>query len=237
MSDTPTHLVPEPGLASWPAPDPAQPQGPLVPARLEVRVLDWNGAWAHIRCSNGWTTWVDGRLLIPVAAPPPVPQPPLAPPPPESPRPTRPGPTPMGGVISAGAAVGVGPMTMGGAALVVVASFLPWYDFGVSASAWDLPLLFLVTGGNQLSGLKVGLLLVAVAAVVALPFVTRQPLGEPRLLLGAGVVAAAAGMAALIRLAVEQDPKPEIGVGVLLAVAGGGLIAFESWRRSSRPRA
>ncbi|MGH9165798.1 MAG: hypothetical protein ACRDZW_09840 [Acidimicrobiales bacterium] len=247
MSDTATHVVPEPGLASWPAPDANAQQGPLVPARLEVVVVEWSGAWAHIRCTNGWTTWVDGRLLLPLAAPPPVPPPPLPPPPPPS-APAAPPGAPaappsarsvasgagLSNALNAGAAVGVGPLSIVGAALVLLASFLPWYQVvGVGLSAWDVPVSFLVTGGAQLNGVKVGLLLVAVAGIVALPLLTRRRLGESRLLPSAGIVAVAAGLAALLRLAVEDGPKPDIGLGVFVALAGGGLITYECLRGRS----
>jgi hypothetical protein len=43
----PTHTVPPQGMQAWAAPDPS---GAVV-------------ARAHILCSNGWTGWVDGRII------------------------------------------------------------------------------------------------------------------------------------------------------------------------------
>ena len=40
-------------------------RGPLDPG-LGVQLVGWWGEWAHIRCSNGWEAWVNGRLLRPV---------------------------------------------------------------------------------------------------------------------------------------------------------------------------
>lgn len=80
---TPTHRVPATGSACWAAPDGAQP--PLaarLDAGLEVRLVERRGDWAHVECSNGWTAWVDARLLeqLTPPAPPPPPEP-VAPPP------------------------------------------------------------------------------------------------------------------------------------------------------------
>ena len=250
MEFSTTHVVPEAGLASWPAPDPARAQGPLLPGRLEVQLLEWNGVWAHVRCSNGWTAWVDGRLLVarvmPLQPPPPqagptllapAPQPPV-PPAPVPPAPVPPAPPPPSagfgggaGFLSSASAVGVGPLTLGGAALVLIAGFLPWYSFtGGGLTAWDLPVAFLLTGEDQLRSFKVGLALSASVAVVALPLVTRRPPPDRRLVPAAAATAAAAALVALVRLVVEDGPKPDVGVGLLLTVGGAVLIALE-WRR------
>ncbi|MGW2375711.1 hypothetical protein [Kitasatospora sp. NPDC001683] len=66
----PTHVAPPNGMATWTAPDPARPSArldPLLPVRLIVR----QGDWAQVLCSNGWTAWVDGRLLVALPQPPP----------------------------------------------------------------------------------------------------------------------------------------------------------------------
>ncbi|MER5308757.1 hypothetical protein ABT034_13310 [Streptomyces sp. NPDC002773] len=67
----PTHVVPRAGLAAWEAPDPALPTVPLdgfLPVRLEERT----GDWGRVQCSNGWTAWVDARLLVSVPDDPPA---------------------------------------------------------------------------------------------------------------------------------------------------------------------
>ncbi|MEU7551830.1 hypothetical protein AB0B01_05590 [Streptomyces sp. NPDC044571] len=67
----PTHVVPQEGLPAWEAPDVSRPTAPLDPF-LPVQLLSRQGAWAEILCSNGWSAWVDGRLLVSVPQPPPA---------------------------------------------------------------------------------------------------------------------------------------------------------------------
>ncbi|MEV6327921.1 hypothetical protein [Streptomyces sp. NPDC051909] len=67
----PTHVVPGDGLPAWEAPDPAVPTQSLdafLPVRLTARV----GDWGQVLCSNGWSAWVDARLLVSVPADPPA---------------------------------------------------------------------------------------------------------------------------------------------------------------------
>ncbi|MFC8292052.1 hypothetical protein ACFUJ0_27630 [Streptomyces sp. NPDC057242] len=67
----PTHVVPRDGLPAWEAPDPGLPTAPLD-AFLPVRLEERSGDWGRIRCSNGWTAWVDARLLVGVPDDPPA---------------------------------------------------------------------------------------------------------------------------------------------------------------------
>ncbi|MFE6054358.1 hypothetical protein ACFQ6N_26700 [Kitasatospora sp. NPDC056446] len=67
----PTHIAPPGGMASWTAPDPARPSARLD-ALLPLRLLARQGDWAQVLCSNGWTAWVDGRLLVTLPQPPPA---------------------------------------------------------------------------------------------------------------------------------------------------------------------
>ncbi|MFF8602070.1 hypothetical protein ACF06M_24505 [Streptomyces sp. NPDC015238] len=67
----PTHVVPGDGLPAWEAPDPAVPTQSLdafLPVRLTARV----GDWGQVLCSNGWSAWVDARLLVSVPGDPPA---------------------------------------------------------------------------------------------------------------------------------------------------------------------
>lgn len=73
----PTHVVPQDGMAAWDAPDPAWPTVPLD-ALLPVRLVERRGDWGHVVCANGWSAWVDGRLLVAVPQEPPVAGQPLA---------------------------------------------------------------------------------------------------------------------------------------------------------------
>ncbi|MFH8467992.1 hypothetical protein [Streptomyces sp. NPDC017991] len=73
----PTHVVPRDGMAAWDAPDPARPTVPLD-ALLPVRLMERRGDWGHVLCANGWSAWVDGRLLVAVPQDPPTAGQPLA---------------------------------------------------------------------------------------------------------------------------------------------------------------
>ncbi|MFI1393668.1 hypothetical protein [Streptomyces sp. NPDC020681] len=72
-----THVVPHDGLAAWEAPDVSRPTEPLDPL-LPVRLIDRRGDWGRIVCANGWSAWVDGRLLVAVPQEPPAAGQPLA---------------------------------------------------------------------------------------------------------------------------------------------------------------
>lgn len=61
---TPGHKVPPPGMQAWAVPDPNSPVIANLGGHLPVQVTETRGAWARVVCSNGWTGWVDGRLLV-----------------------------------------------------------------------------------------------------------------------------------------------------------------------------
>jgi hypothetical protein len=66
MNDTefrPTHVAPLEGLPTWSSPDPSRPSAWLDPL-LPVQLVGHQGDWGQITCANGWSAWVDGRLLI-----------------------------------------------------------------------------------------------------------------------------------------------------------------------------
>jgi protease PrsW len=62
----PTHVVPPNGMAAWDAPDPSRPPVAQLSPGVQLAVLEQQGAWARAVGSNGWTGWVDGRLLVPL---------------------------------------------------------------------------------------------------------------------------------------------------------------------------
>jgi RsiW-degrading membrane proteinase PrsW (M82 family) len=64
----PTHRAPAEGLASWPTPDPSG-QGTQLAGGLPLEIIGTAADWAHVRASNGWTGWVDGRRLVAEALP------------------------------------------------------------------------------------------------------------------------------------------------------------------------
>lgn len=67
----PTHIVPQDGLPAWETPDVSRPTVPLD-AFLPVQLLSRRGDWGEVLCANGWSAWVDGRLLVSVPQPPPT---------------------------------------------------------------------------------------------------------------------------------------------------------------------
>ncbi|WP_425471232.1 hypothetical protein [Streptomyces roseicoloratus] len=67
----PTHVVPRDGLPAWEAPDPELPTASLD-AFLPVQLTERVGDWGQVLCSNGWSAWVDARLLVSVPADPPA---------------------------------------------------------------------------------------------------------------------------------------------------------------------
>src|SRR5439155_10455279 len=54
-------------LPAWSRPDPAVPADHRLDPGLDVMVTEsFPNGWARIVCSNTWSGWVDGRLLVPV---------------------------------------------------------------------------------------------------------------------------------------------------------------------------
>ena len=63
----PTDLVPPGGLPAWNEADPEAQPVAMLEADLDVMLVDiHDDGWAEVRCSNDWSAWVDGRLLIPL---------------------------------------------------------------------------------------------------------------------------------------------------------------------------
>ncbi len=59
----PTHTVPPQGMQAWAAPDPNGAVVATLGGGLPIQISEVRGAWAHVLCSNGWTGWVDGRII------------------------------------------------------------------------------------------------------------------------------------------------------------------------------
>jgi hypothetical protein len=181
-----THVVPTEGLSAWAGPDgSAAPAANLDPG-LDVMLLEQQGAWAHVRCSNGWEAWVDARRLV-VSAPAPVTPPMAAPPPPAAPAsppqatPPQPGPPSAAwGAPGASAAppgvprptagfqIGAGPIVaLVGGLLYFIASWLSWLHFefkGTSSitqsfSAYNIPAHFLLDSRSDSGGLSLGIVI------------------------------------------------------------------------------
>ncbi|MGZ6265726.1 MAG: PrsW family glutamic-type intramembrane protease [Candidatus Limnocylindrales bacterium] len=61
---SPTHRVPDGGVAAWAVPNPAAAPVAHLPGGMELAVESRIDAWALVRADGGWRGWVDGRLLV-----------------------------------------------------------------------------------------------------------------------------------------------------------------------------
>jgi hypothetical protein len=58
-----THVAALPGLLARHEPDLSAPVVAKLVGELELQVIERRAEWARVRASNGWTGWVDARLL------------------------------------------------------------------------------------------------------------------------------------------------------------------------------
>ena len=185
MADyTQTHVVPTEGLPAWNQPDGSGPPAASLDPGLDVQVTESRGGWAHIRCSNGWEAWVDGRRLV-ESQPAPTPAPsPAAPPPtqpvPQAAPPTQPSPpsavwaaprAAAGAPPRAGGGFKIGPgqiVALAGGLVFLVSSWLEWLHVSVSVggqsfsqsySAYEVPAHFLLDSESDQGGLNLGILI------------------------------------------------------------------------------
>ena len=120
---------------------------------------------------------------------------------------------------------GAGPFAVGGAALALLGSFLPWLTGGgTSISAWKIPMGVLLDETSTSRNPKIGLLLLLVA-LVGIPYLTRRP--APRYLsVALGAIATnLAGLTVVYKL--KFDPGPGIGIGLVLTFLGGAAMIFD----------
>lgn len=59
---SPTHEMKRRAQA-WAQPDPNAAVAGTLEKRVPVQVLERQGDWARVKCSNGWSAWIDGRGL------------------------------------------------------------------------------------------------------------------------------------------------------------------------------
>lgn len=216
----PTHVVPGGGMDAWSEPDPSQAPATTLQARVELRVDEMRGAWAHVTGSNGWTGWVDGRRLVAAGG--------------------SAGRT--GTVAAGGASPGFGVMRAGnlsirllpllGGLALIISAFLPWESFsqlGLDVKPFDLPLAVLWGEGTPTQP-ELGLALLIVGALAAaLAVIPRAP--RPALLT-AGIVGAACAVLFFIQLSRVADWNmgdvfDVLGIGVWITLAGGILVAVD----------
>jgi hypothetical protein len=85
-------------MAAYAEPDPSLTPLTSLSAGLRLHRIEDRGAWTKVSADNGWSAWVDGRLLVPLTAAP-TPAPPAAaqpaPAPFQAPAPPEPIPAPM----------------------------------------------------------------------------------------------------------------------------------------------
>jgi hypothetical protein len=136
MPYQPTHLAPDDGMQAWDTPDGSRPPVAALDARLDVEVVERQGAWARIVCSNGWSAWVDGRRLVEMsaatAAPAPAPAREPTPAPTPAPAAPAPEPTPAPAAASTPAAAWSSPPASSPAAPTAPMPTAP-------ADAWTVP--------------------------------------------------------------------------------------------------
>ena len=223
---TGTHTTPAAGMATWPHPGSAT-TGPRLDPYLVVQLVRVYGDWAQIVCSNGWSTWVDGRILAPAGQQ-------RA----SASAPRRVAGTSLGRYTFIPPTKATWPLSAG-AALVAVAVFLPWIDFGGGAdtvNALDVPLVFLLGKDNFLDGgpgLGIVLLLLAVAAFMLGHISGLQKLAKvPGALCVPAVVMFLVQMNALLG-AVKNAGGTDVpslldvvGIGVWLSLIGAALLAW-----------
>ena len=230
MTFQPAFASPAQGLRTWSRPDGSLPNGPEIPAGLELELVERLGDWADVRCSNGWSAWVDARALVALAAPPPPLAPAVAaPPPPRAPAPaptTAPEPVVAAFVAPvAGTSVLSVPSTLAGrivfAAGVALGAltFLPWISAGTfSATSWKVPAAFLVDTTSDGAPWLAWLLLALGAATVLLAMSGRGA-AWARVI---GAVIAAVGVLFVVQI--ERSPGgsfDNIAAGPWLTILAG----------------
>ena len=216
----PTHQVPATGMAAWSDPDPSRPPVTTLGGGVQLRVDEQRGAWASVTGSNGWTGWVDARILPPIGTASPTP---AAAATTWSARAARDRVTNPWAAAGSAAHGGIEILGVVGAVAIVVGIFLEW-GFGnafdwPATSAW--PIYEVATWAQP----TVGLLLVIAAGLVliaALVPTVPSALGVAAALVG---ILLPTGIAVSIGINWGWDLLLDIdflGLGVALA---GGIIA------------
>lgn len=123
---------------------------------------------------------------------------------------------------------GLSVVSLVGALAIAGGSFLDWWKLGpIGATAWDIPVKYLLTGKAG-DGFDVGPILLVLALVIAVTLVIGRRLPD-LVLLVVSALAIGIALAALVR-GVTNDPNavyPE--VGLLVTMAGGALVAVDGF--------
>ena len=115
-------------------------------------------------------------------------------------------------------------LPIAGAALAIIGGFLPWFtQSGFNISAWDIRFVTLLTHDPSDVAIDTGVVLL-ITVLAAIPLVTQRPLSRMvRLLLAA--VPIVVGLLAIVLLLDTPDPRPSIGIGLVLTIVGGIVMA------------
>lgn len=216
----PDHRTPVAGMPAWDVPDPTRQPVATAAPRLLVQVIERQGDWSRVLFDNGWSGWVDGRLLEPLApTPTPTPAPATA-----APR--------LGGLDAPVelAGVRITAFLFAGAALAV-AAFLPWVSqFAASESSFGVPISVLFDPEVQATGgVKIGFVVVPIAAVVIASAFGKIPAVAGRVAGGLGALIATVFVAQLQRALGQAQVATVFGVlgmGVYLTMVGGVIAAM-----------
>jgi len=216
-----THQAPASGMSAWTEPDPTMAPATTLAAGVQLRMEEQRGAWAAVTANNGWTGWVDARILQVVGA-----------------AVTPVAPAAVAAVSTAPAtsttgisAASIDPIGVIAAAAMVVGVFLKWglpnaLDWPVS-STWPL---YEWVGWTQP---RIGmLLLAAAAAVLAGALLPRIP-SAVRIIGGLAGVILAVGMAVAIGLNWGWDVIREIEFVGLWVTFGASVLSLKSGSRSA----
>jgi hypothetical protein len=204
-------------MAAWSSPDPSvAPVANLSPG-VQLRVDEQRGAWASVTGSNGWTGWVDARILQPIGAAA------TAVVAPSATRPAAGSPFPIGS-----------PVGLLGGILMVAATFLAWGHWTfVKALDVSLAAVYPLSEWFTWSQPRVGVVLLAAgAAAISASLI---PAIGPGLRVLAGLLAVwmSAGLlvTALVNGAAVSDLLDHQLTGLYVAFVGGMLAMMPSTAR------
>ena len=196
---TETHIVGTQGAPTWRHPEADAPRTQQLDPGLVVQVLTSRGDWWHVRCSNGWEAWTDGRCLTPAT--------PHRAQVPSTNRSRR--------------------LAAAGGALALAAAFLPWFrGNGVSVNGFDVSFLGLLRGSGS-GGPDAGFVMLVSAAIGGLAATSGLPGWV--LLLGCAPAGNATGLALFRWAASEGAFRPTVGIGPPVGLIGALLIALAAW--------
>jgi SH3-like domain-containing protein len=208
----PTHAVREAGVDARLEPVASRLPDAQLAAGLPVEVLEDTSGWSHVRCSNGWEAWVDGRALVPARR-----------------NPVAAGP------LNPVALVAVGLPAL----LVILGSVLAWYSIlSQSINAWDIEVVALFTHDDGGLDLKTGPVLLVLALATLVLVVVRLPRSAATVAFGClGGAMFVIGVAGVFFYLEFPEPRPDLGIGLVLTIVAGLAVAVAGVLvEGSRPR-